>query len=1040
MEFQWAAAQIVLQPARLDAIAAGFMYAPLPDVTLPSSVRERYNAHTKPPATNDSDQHNMLTTIRRTIALAAAAWLLVHIPGRLSAVDAAENDAAKRTAWTTSRITGSPEPPLPYVTERAFPALKFTQCLDLVADPESDRLFVVEQEGKIFSFPNRPDAKSADLVVDLKKQIAGVESAYALAFHPDFARNRYCYICYIKAADLPDGSHIARFRISDTDPPTIDVASETTIITWLSGGHNGCSLKFGRDGYLYISTGDGSGPNPPDSRRAGQDVSNLLSSILRIDVDHADRGRNYGIPSDNPFVDRPGIRPEIWAYGFRNPWRISIDRQTGDLWVGDVGWELWELLDRVERGGNYGWSIMEGRHPTNPEWPRGPTPILPPTIEHPHSESSSITDGLTYYGQRLKELHGTHIYGDYDTGKIWGFRYEGGRIMDHRELADTTHRIVGFGEDRGGEFYLLDHTAGTIHALVLNPRPQTSSTFPRKLSDSGLFTSAAKHVPASGVIPYSITAEPWADHAVAERLVAIPGDLIIKTGAPGAPWTFPTDSVLVKTLSIDLEHGNPASRRRVETQILHFDGQEWQPYTYEWNAEQTDAALLDAAGAERTFDIVDASAPGRKRRQTWRFSGRAECQRCHNKWSGPPLAFNLPQLDTGRGDGQSQLDELARIGLIEKPKTADNRPALVNPHDASANLSDRARAYLHVNCAHCHRLHAGSAVLSKMPFDTSLEKTDMVGVRPTQGTFNIHAAQVIAPGDPFRSVLYYRMSTLGGGRMPHIGSTEIDREGIELIYQWIRQIPPELAKETTGNEAATRLRSQEAENLAQLTETNDDADRAVLVDRLLSTTSGVLLLAHSMDRHSLPPATASLAIHNAAQHGDGTVRDLFERFLPSEQRVKRLGSIVRPEQILNLAGDTAAGKRLFFETASISCKNCHRIGDSGKEVGPELTAIGKKYDRVQLLESILEPSKRIDPKYVTHLVETDEGRVVSGLLVKKDDAEVVLKDAQNMEIRIPATQIEKLVPQGQSLMPDLLVRDMTAQQVADLLAYLSSLK
>ena len=186
--------------------------------------------------------------------------------------------------------------------------------------------------------------------------------------------------------------------MADTEPPAIDATSETTIITWLSGGHNGCCLKFGLDGCLYISTGDGSGPNPPDSRRAGQDISNLLSCILRIDVDHADDGKSYRIPAENPFIDLKGARPEIWAYGLRNPWRMSVDRKTGDLWVGDVGWELWEMLNRIERGGNYGWSVMEGRQPTNPEWPRGPTPILPPTIDVPHSESSSITDGLTYYG------------------------------------------------------------------------------------------------------------------------------------------------------------------------------------------------------------------------------------------------------------------------------------------------------------------------------------------------------------------------------------------------------------------------------------------------------------------------------------------------------------------------------------------------------------------------------------------------------------------------------------------------------------------
>ncbi len=171
-----------------------------------------------------------------------------------------------------------------------------------------------------------------------------------------------------------------------------------------------------------------------------------------------------------------------------------------------------------------------------------------------------------------------------------------------------------------------------------------------------------------------------------------------------------------------------------------------------------------------------------------------------------------------------------------------------------------------------------------------------------------------------------------------------------------------------------------------------------------------------------------------------SIRDLFERFLPAERRIQRLGSVVRPEQVLSLPGDPARGKQIFFATAGVSCKNCHRIQQDGTELGPELTAIGKKLTRAQLLESILEPSKLIDPKYVTYLAETDDGRILTGLLVTKDANEVVLKDAQDKVIRIPSKQIEQLVPQRQSLMPDLLLRDMTAQQVADLLAYLSSLQ
>ena len=184
----------------------------------------------------------------------------------------------------------------------------------------------------------------------------------------------------------------------------------------------------------------------------------------------------------------------------------------------------------------------------------------------------------------------------------------------------------------------------------------------------------------------------------------------------------------------------------------------------------------------------------------------------------------------------------------------------------------------------------------------------------------------------------------------------------------------------------------------------------------------------------------SLTIDKAARHSDVSVRDLFERFLSPENRVKRLGSVVQPEQILSLAGDPQRGRQIYFETSGVSCKNCHRIDKDGKEVGPELTTIGKKLTPVQLLESILEPSKLIEPRYVTYLAETSDGRLISGLLVEKNDEEVVFKDAQDKVSHIAIQNIEQLVPQRQSLMPDLQFRDMTAQQVADLLAYLSSLK
>jgi putative heme-binding domain-containing protein len=206
---------------------------------------------------------------------------------------------------------------------------------------------------------------------------------------------------------------------------------------------------------------------------------------------------------------------------------------------------------------------------------------------------------------------------------------------------------------------------------------------------------------------------------------------------------------------------------------------------------------------------------------------------------------------------------------------------------------------------------------------------------------------------------------------------------------------------------------------------------------LLEAPTGALRLVRALQRRELSPDVQATAIEMSAAHDDAGIRDLFEQFLPLERRVRRLGAVVDPEQILSLNGDAARGRRLFLETAGVTCVNCHRIHQDGKEIGPDLTTVGQRLNRAQLLESILEPSKTIDPKYVTWLVETDDGRVLTGILVEKTEQYVTLKDVQGEVSRIATTSIEQLVPQQKSLMPDLLAQDLTAQQLADLLEYLS---
>jgi uncharacterized repeat protein (TIGR03806 family) len=715
----------------------------------------------------------------------------------------------KRVPWTTSKVKGSPEPSAPYRTEVAFPKLKFYEPLDLATVPGGNRFLVAERKGQIFSFVNDPKTAEPDLILDLKKTV------YGITVHPDFAKNGYLYVTYIAddSKETDTGSRLARFTISRDNPPQCDPKSEKIIFEWPNGGHNGGCLKFGPDGFLYIGTGDGSGI--ADGRDTGQDLSDVLAAILRIDVDHPDPAKSYGIPKDNPFVGMKDARPEVWAYGLRQPWRYSFDKKTGDLWCGEVGQDLWEMVYLIQKGGNYGWSVMEGTHPFRPDRKRGPTPILPPVVEHPHSDFRSLIGGYVYRGSRLPELVGTYIYGDFDTGRIWGLRHDGKKVTWHKELTKTNLRVVTFGQDEAGEIYHVDFVGGQIHRLIAAPPVAIAAPFPRKLSETGLFESTRDLKPAAGLIPYSVNAQLWSDGATKERYLAIPGDGKIEYNtveypqpSPGAPrgWKFPDGTVMVKTFFMEIEKGNPASRKRLETRLLHFEkfggteeygDQYWRGYTYIWNDEGTDAVLCDAGGVDRALTIKDKDAPGGERKQTWRFPSRAECTLCHTMPAKYTLGVNTLQMnkdhDYGNGNVANQLRTLEHLGLFTRPlpEAPENLPHLVDYENEKLDLTARARSYLHANCAHCHIKWGGGNAEFQLLATLDLKDTAAINTKPGQGTFDLRDPRVIVPGDPDRSLVAYRMAKLGLGRMPHVASNVVDEKGVRLIRDWIKQLPRE---------------------------------------------------------------------------------------------------------------------------------------------------------------------------------------------------------------------------------------------------------
>ena len=582
------------------------------------------------------------------------------------------------------------------------------------------------------------------------------------------------------------------------------MATDEKLLDWLAGGHNGGCLRFGPDGYLYFSTGDGSGWS--DWNVTGQKISDLLASILRIDVDHTDGDLPYAVPKDNPFVDVEDARGEVWSYGHRNVWKFSFDR-SGLLWAGDVGQDLWEMLQIVEKGGNYGWSHWEGTHEFLPDRELGPTPVLKPLVEHPHSDFRSITGGYVWTDPGRPELVGDYIYGDYDMGCVWALEYVDGKVRNQRRLASSQLRVVAFAETETGEVLVLDHIGGTLQRIVPAPPPEANQPdFPRRLSDTGLFASTVDHEPAPGVIPYSVNSPLWSDGAIKDRFLAVPGNAKIEfdgttwpTKPPG--WRFPDGTVLVKTFSLETEVGNPKSVRRLETRLLHHKrmtgdddhngAQVWHGYTYVWNDDQTDARLLKASGLDQEYRIQDAGAPDGFRKQKWHFPSRSECTLCHTMAAKYALGVDTAQMnrlhDYGHGETINQLTMFDELGMFadELPSPVEQLPALADPADEDAPIAKRARSYLHANCSHCHRLWGGGLSDMTLTYDVPDAGTATLNAKPRRGSFELEDAALIVPGHAERSVLHHRMTRLGLGRMPHVASNRRDELGIDVIRRWI---------------------------------------------------------------------------------------------------------------------------------------------------------------------------------------------------------------------------------------------------------------
>lgn len=324
-----------------------------------------------------------------------------------------------------------------------------------------ERLFAAAQKGQVFVFKNDPDVAESTLFLDITDRVApwrkhNEEGLLGIAFHPKFKQNGYFYV-YYSTSKKERTSIVSRFQTLANHPNRADKNSEKVLIEIAQpfNNHNGGSIEFGPDGYLYIGLGDGGDRNDPLG--SGQNLTTLLGSILRIDVDRVAGGNAYAIPKDNPFVSQAKLRPEIYAYGFRNPWRIAFDSKTGDLWVADVGQDLWEEINVVRRGGNYGWSIREGTHPFGNQNPAAVDAPIEPVWEYDHRIGKSITGGRVYNSSRLPELQGKYLYADYVTGRVWALDYDlqAQKVRKNLEISPGGITVTSFGEDASGEVYYM---------------------------------------------------------------------------------------------------------------------------------------------------------------------------------------------------------------------------------------------------------------------------------------------------------------------------------------------------------------------------------------------------------------------------------------------------------------------------------------------------------------------------------------------------------------------------------------------------------
>lgn len=725
---------------------------------------------------------------------ASFAWSVVAEAGR----PAPGSGLNTRPSNTSCVAPARPQGGSGVALNRVFPQLTFDNPVGLFQAPgDGSKWYVTEQQtGLIRSFPNRTDAQPANVSTFLnlssKIRVDDEMGLLGMAFHPNWPATPQVFVYYSVAGSNPVENRLSRFT-SSNGGASLDLASEQTVLRLIKNqsdtNHNGGNIVFGPDGYLYLGTGDGGGGGDPNNNAQNRNV--LFGKMLRIDVSGAG---GYSIPSGangNPHAGNAkctnGVGsapcPEIFAYGLRNPWRFGFDRSNGVLWAGDVGQGEREEIHVVTRGGNYGWRIREGSACFNPSTGCGTAgangePLIDPLVEYGHDLGFAVIGGYVYRGTKVPSLAGRYIFGDYATGRMFAFAPPTPLVAATPRKVLTADdafltapvNITSIAQASDGELYVVGYN-GQIYQL--QPSSGGIDTIATLLSRTGCVSASDAKQPAAGLIPFQPNAPFWSDSADKQRWLAIPDGTAITPQASGR-WSPPNGTVLVKNFKLD--------EKLIETRLLmrHPDGV-WAGYTYEWNEAQTDATRVVGG---KTKPIGN---------RTWIYPSETDCMVCHTQVSGRVLGLETAQLNgnfryPATGRTANQITTLNTIGVLSPVISGapPSWPALVDPHGSAGSLEQRARAFLHSNCAQCHQPNGPTPVSLDLRFTTPLASTGACNVAPTQGELGITNPKLIAPGSPSTSVLLSRVNRRDGNAMPPLGSNVVDAESVQVLTQWIQ--------------------------------------------------------------------------------------------------------------------------------------------------------------------------------------------------------------------------------------------------------------